>query len=139
MATWRELKPPQDVPYMPTFPVHQSCAASQAMTSQMSACSCAWYSSSAIPSEEPVPRRSSRQTAKPPSSQSRSYSLAYDAVRSSMRYGSASRIAGAGQVIGEEEARREPRPVLHRDPDVPVLHARSILGRSTIARAWISG
>ena len=28
-----------------------------------------------------------------------------------------------GQLVREEEARREPRAVLHRDPDVPVLHA----------------
>ena len=39
----------------------------------------------------------------------------------------------------EEEARGEPRAVLHRDPGVPVLHARRSYGASTIARGWISG
>ena len=73
-ATWRLLKPDQEVPYMPTRPVDHSCAASHSITAQMSACSCAVYSSVAIPEEEPVPRTSSRHTARPPSSQSRSYS-----------------------------------------------------------------
>ena len=76
IATWIELNPPHDVPYIPTFPVHQSCAASHVMTSQTSACSCGWYSSSAMPWDDPVPRRSSRHTAKPPSSHRRRYSLA---------------------------------------------------------------
>ena len=41
-----------------------------------------------------------------------------------MRYGSASTITGAGSSLGQEEAGRETRAVLHRDPDVTVLHAR---------------
>ena len=31
---------------------------------------------------------------------------------------------GRRELVGEEQARREPRAVLHRDPDVTVLHAR---------------
>ena len=49
------------------------------------------------------------------------------------------RSTGAGQLVGEEEASGEPRAVLHRDPDVTVLHAPGSYARSTIARAWISG
>jgi hypothetical protein len=85
IAIWIELKPEYDVPYIPTRPVDHSCAASQAIASARSACSCGGYSSSASPSEEPVPRRSRRATANPPSRQSRTYSDEYDAVRSSMR------------------------------------------------------
>ena len=70
------MKPDQEVPYIPTRPFDHSCAASHAITWQMSSSSAAVYSSVAIPSDEPVPRMSSRQTAKPPSSQSRSYSEA---------------------------------------------------------------
>ena len=33
-ATCSALKPPQDMPVMPTAPLHQGCAASQAITSQ---------------------------------------------------------------------------------------------------------
>ena len=45
--------------------------------------------------------RAGRPRSRPPRT-SRSYSLAYDAVRSSMRYGSASRIAAAGSSSGRK-------------------------------------
>ena len=48
---------------MPTPPAHQGCAASQAMTSTPSACSCGRYSSSISPSESPLPRMSTRTDA----------------------------------------------------------------------------
>ncbi len=63
MPAWMVAKPPYDVPYMPTAPVHQSCAASQAITSHMSSVSMARYSAAAMPSDVPVPRMSTRQTA----------------------------------------------------------------------------
>ena len=75
-ATWSELNPDHEVPYMPTRPFDHSCSASQAITWQMSSCSSAVYSSVARPLDEPVPRMSRRQMTKPPSSQSRSYSEA---------------------------------------------------------------
>ena len=62
-ATCSELKPEYDVPYMPTAPVHHGCSASQAMTSHRSRCSCSGYSSVASPSDDPVPRTSTRATA----------------------------------------------------------------------------
>ena len=47
---------------MPTAPVDQSRVASQSITVIRSLRSTAGYSSSAIPSLEPVPRTSTRQT-----------------------------------------------------------------------------
>ena len=47
LATCSALKPPQEMPIMPTVPLHQGCAASQAITSTASACSCGRYSSRA--------------------------------------------------------------------------------------------
>ena len=48
------------MPYMPTRRCTIPASASQAMTSHRSRCSCAGYSSTASPSDEPVPRRSRR-------------------------------------------------------------------------------
>ena len=48
---------------MPTSPVHQGCAASQAMTSSASSCSIFSYSSRITPKESPAPRRSTRALA----------------------------------------------------------------------------
>ena len=48
---------------MPTRPLHQGCAASQAMTSSASSCSALEYSSSSTPSESPLPRMSTRTQA----------------------------------------------------------------------------
>ena len=73
-ANWSELKPEYDVPYIPTLPLDHGWEASQAMTSARSVCSSGGYSSVAIPSEDPVPRTSTRATAKPPSSARRRYS-----------------------------------------------------------------
>ena len=44
-ATCSALKPPQDLPIMPTVPEHQGWAAIQAITSSASSCSCFRYSS----------------------------------------------------------------------------------------------
>jgi hypothetical protein len=82
---------------MPTAPVDHGCAASQAITWHRSACSLAGYSSVATPSDDPVPRRSTRATAYPYSRHRRSYSGRYDAVASSLRYGSASSTTGAAR------------------------------------------
>ena len=95
-AICSELKPEYEVPYMPTLPSHQPCSASHPMTSARSRCSRAGYSSVASPPDEPVPRRSSRHTAYENSSRSRVYSGRYEEVRSSLRYGSASRMHGCG-------------------------------------------
>ena len=62
-ATCNPLNPPQLIPIMPTLPLHQSCAAIQAMTSQASDSSCAVYSSAISPSLSPLPRMSTRRQA----------------------------------------------------------------------------
>src|SRR5215213_196927 len=79
---------------MPTAPVDHDWEASHPITRHRSACSLAGYSSTATPSDDPVPRRSTRTTAYPYSPHSRSYSGRYDAVASSLRYGSASSTTG---------------------------------------------
>lgn len=61
-ATWRPLKPPQLLPYIPTLPLLQGRAASQASRWRQSSCSCARYSSWYTPSESPEPRRSALTT-----------------------------------------------------------------------------
>ena len=62
-ATWSALKPPQELPIIPTAPVHHGWAASQAMTSTASSCSMGRYSSVSTPSESPLPRWSTRTQA----------------------------------------------------------------------------
>ena len=62
-AIWSELKPPQEMPHMPSFPVHHGCSAIQARISSASSCSCWVYSSVSTPSESPVPRMSTRTAA----------------------------------------------------------------------------
>jgi hypothetical protein len=62
-ATCSALKPPQEMPIMPTAPEHQGCAAIQATTSNASASSRGEYSSSITPSDSPVPRMSTRTPA----------------------------------------------------------------------------
>ena len=62
-ATWSALKPPQELPIMPTAPVHHGWAASHAMTATASSCSSARYSSVSTPSESPLPRMSTRTQA----------------------------------------------------------------------------
>ena len=64
-ATWSALKPPQEMPIMPTAPLHHFCAAIHAMISSASSSSCWVYSSSSTPSESPEPRRSTRTAAYP--------------------------------------------------------------------------
>ena len=48
---------------MPTWPLHQDCASSQARISRASSCSCLRYSSSSTPWESPLPRISTRKAA----------------------------------------------------------------------------
>jgi hypothetical protein len=62
-AICKALKPPQEIPIIPTRPLHQGCAAIQAMTSWPSASSCALYSSAIKPSDSPLPRMSTRTQA----------------------------------------------------------------------------
>ena len=59
-ATWRLLKPPHEMPIMPTEPVHHGCAAIQAIDLEQSSCSCGWYSSSSTPVGLAEPRKSTR-------------------------------------------------------------------------------
>ncbi len=64
IAIWIELKPPQEIPHMPTEPVHQGWSASQAMTTSASRCSCSVYSpAGSSPSLLPVPLMSTRAPA----------------------------------------------------------------------------
>src|SRR6218665_2170052 len=55
-ATCSALKPPHDLPIMPSAPLHQGWRAIQAITSSASSCSSARYSSAIEPSESPEPR-----------------------------------------------------------------------------------
>jgi hypothetical protein len=50
---------------MPTAPLHHGWAAAQAMVATASFCSCGEYSSCSVPSELPLPRRSTRNAAMP--------------------------------------------------------------------------
>ncbi len=59
-ATCNELKPPHEIPIMPTRPLHHGCSASQAISSTASFNSAAEYSSPNNPSESPLPRMSTR-------------------------------------------------------------------------------
>ena len=54
------LNPPQELPIIPTAPVHHFCLASQAMISAPSWSSVGRYSSVRTPSESPEPRMSTR-------------------------------------------------------------------------------
>ena len=62
-AIWSALKPPQDLPIIPTAPVHHGWAASHSMTATPSSSSCSWYSSRRTPSESPAPHTSTRAAA----------------------------------------------------------------------------
>ena len=63
MAMWMALKPPQEMPNMPTLPLEKGRPASQAMTSSPSLCSISLYSyGMSVPSLRPVPRMSTRAT-----------------------------------------------------------------------------
>ena len=60
-AICRALKPPQEIPVIPTFPFDQGWRASHAITSVQSLCSIREYSrSGGAPSLVPVPRMSTR-------------------------------------------------------------------------------
>jgi hypothetical protein len=59
IATWIELKPPQDLPHIPTRPFDPSISESNRMISTASSSSCSEYSrGGSTPSDEPVPRTS---------------------------------------------------------------------------------
>ncbi len=63
IAMWMELKPPHEMPNMPTRPLDHVCFASQAITRSPSAFSMSLYSyGMSVPSLEPVPRMSTRAT-----------------------------------------------------------------------------
>ena len=55
-ATWRPLNPPQDLPIIPTAPLHHGWEAIQAMASTASSCSWTVYSSVSTPCGVPGPR-----------------------------------------------------------------------------------
>src|SRR4030095_10249180 len=114
------------------------------ITRHRSACSVAGYSSAAIPSDDPVPRRSTRATAYPYSPHNRSYSGRDDAVASSLRYGSASSTTGAGRPSSAPpgrnrltasrtpssigiQLRRSPIPGFSREVRVKATTRRSVL------------
>ena len=50
LATCSALKPPQEMPIMPTVPLHQGCWLSHSITSIASSCSCRRYSPPLTPS-----------------------------------------------------------------------------------------
>ncbi|MCY1312898.1 hypothetical protein D9M70_633690 [compost metagenome] len=64
-ATCRQLKPPQEMPIMPTLPLDQGCAAIHSMISQPSESSRGVYSPSMTPSLSPEPLMSTRTPAMP--------------------------------------------------------------------------
>ena len=64
-ATCRQLKPPQEMPIMPTLPFDQGCAVIQSITSMASESSRGVYSPSMTPSDSPLPRISTRTPAMP--------------------------------------------------------------------------
>ena len=101
---------------MPTYPFDQSWPASQAMTSARSRCSDAGYSSVARPSEEPVPRRSTR-TRNRPSVRSRSYAWPYGRGQVVLAVGERLEQGGERAITGGQvEVGGQVRPVRHRDP-----------------------
>ena len=61
-----ELKPEYDVPNMPTRPLDHGCAASHSITVAQVGALDVGVLVVAMPPDEPVPRRSSRQTANRP-------------------------------------------------------------------------
>jgi hypothetical protein len=67
IAMWSELKPEYDVPSMPTLPVLHGCVATHSMAARRSRRSTSGYSSGEMPVDKPVPRTSTRRTAKLPS------------------------------------------------------------------------
>ncbi len=62
-ATWIAVKPPYEIPHIPTAPVHHGWVASHSTASKPSRVSSSVYSSSATPPDDPVPRTSTRHSA----------------------------------------------------------------------------
>ncbi len=55
-AICRLLNPPQEIPIIPTRPLHQGCSLSQRMTATPSSISDCRYWSTSTPSDSPEPR-----------------------------------------------------------------------------------
>src|SRR5919108_671553 len=97
MASWIELKPPHEIPHIPTAPFDHGCAASQAMTASPSSSSRSLYSpSGSRPSLRPVPRMSTRAPTYPRSTRKGYCARSRGSVQSSFRSGGYSRTAGHG-------------------------------------------
>ena len=108
---------------MPTAPVHHGRSASHAITRSASRCSCSVYSSSRIPEESPLPRRSTRANANPCAAKYVPQAASPIAVPSLLRYGTESRIDRHGAavgVLGKPQPDRQAHPVGQLDP--VVLH-----------------
>ena len=124
-ATCSALKPPQEIPVMPTLPLHQGCAASCAMISQASSCSSGRYSSARSPSESPEPRRSIRAQAMPwPASQGW-ISTSRATVPSRRRYGTISTTTGT---LASPRGRHSVTAM--RVPSASVIHSGSTVSTS---------
>ncbi len=133
-ATCSPLKPPQEMPIMPTVPLHQGCFASQAMISSASSCSCFRYSSASRPSESPLPAMSTR--AQRIAVGGEPVMRVVVARRACRRAGDrgcirGSRARAAFGVARQQQPRRQLAPVRHRDPgDLDVLDHGAIVDRA---------
>ena len=122
---------------MPTVPVHQGCAASQAITSSASSCSCCRYSSQqhavgfAAAAHVDAHRRHSRgrrsRDASAASRGGRAVALAIGQVFEDRRH-----RVGLG-VLGQPDPRRQPAAVPERDEDVLDLAHRPRQARRRVA------
>ena len=93
-ATWIDVNPPYEMPHIPTEPLHHGWDASHSTASYPSRVSSAVYSSSATPPDDPVPRTSTRQSAKPRAANHSPRVTSAARRQLSLPYGIISRIAG---------------------------------------------
>src|SRR5262245_48538032 len=93
-ATWIDVKPPYEMPHIPTEPLHHGCTASHSTASYPSRVSSAVYSSSATPPDDPVPRTSSRHKAKPRAANHSPCATSTARRQLSLPYGIISRMTG---------------------------------------------
>ncbi len=118
-ATCRPLNPPQEMPIIPTSPLHHSCAASQAITSSASSCSCG----EVLVVEQPV-RVAAAAEVDPHAGEA-----VVGEVRVVAVVARRERVALAVRdvledgrdglrIVRQPQPRREPRAVGQRDPDV---------------------
>ena len=106
---------------MPTAPEHQGCAASQAITSSASSCSCGRYSSSRIPSESPRAAQVDAHARVAVRGEVRVVARVAHGERVALAVGQVleqRRDRALVGVLGQPQARGQPRPVGHRDPGV---------------------